>query len=475
MACKKKWERDFCQKNLNRSYFNGDYKDHRKNLLFETEKARLPETMPAVEAYKSVRGLEIEKKKQKEEIQRLRTQYHEAQRKYNATCSTLNHAKRGESASKEKDESRKFIKKCPSDDCEGFLSTAWKCAVCNIWACPDCMEIKGYEKDAEHTCDPNILASAKLIKTDTKPCPSCSVRIFKISGCDQMWCTSCKVAFSWRTGKRINGVIHNPHFYEYARNNGGAVNNPGAVACGGIPTYYSMRDIIRGACNSREFIEAFLPIVHQAYRLATVEGAAAPRGAPHSLCSAFIMKMHRGANHFQYTILDSMRQTLQRNRDNKDLRIKFIVGEITENKMKSTLISRDTKYAKLQSLLHINELMGAVYTEVLITIYNALRDFNNNKSVGASWAAPAARETVNIINENIKKLNRVRIYCNKELLKVSIIYGQSVQIIDNAYNTHSMDKKKSNYYLKNGKCDFMVQLDNSLRPVVINNQIQFVS
>ena len=187
--------------------------------------------------------------------------------------------------------------------------------------------------------------------------------------------------------------------------------------------------------------------------------------------------MHRGANHFQYTILDSMRQTLQRNRDNKDLRIKFIVGEITENKMKSTLISRDTKYAKLQSLLHINELMGAVYTEVLITIYNALRDFNNNKSVGASWAAAAAaaRETVNIINENIKKLNRVRIYSNKELLKVSIIYGQSVQIIDNAYNTHSMDKKKSNYYLKNGKCDFMVQLDNSLRPVVINNQIQFVS
>ena len=94
---------------LENTYFNGDYKDHRKNLLFETEKARLPETMPAVEAYKSVRGLEIEKKKQKEEIQRLRTQYHEAQRKYNATCSTLNHAKRGESASKEKDESRKFI------------------------------------------------------------------------------------------------------------------------------------------------------------------------------------------------------------------------------------------------------------------------------------------------------------------------------------------------------------------------------
>ena len=58
MQCRKKWERDFCQKNLNKSYFNGEYKEHRKGLLFDTEKARMPDTMPAVEVYKSIKILD---------------------------------------------------------------------------------------------------------------------------------------------------------------------------------------------------------------------------------------------------------------------------------------------------------------------------------------------------------------------------------------------------------------------------------
>ena len=53
---------------------------------------------------------------------------------------------------------------------------------------------------------------------DTKKCPTCYSLIHKIDGCDQMWCTQCKTAFSWNTLK-IENKVHNPHFYEYLRAN----------------------------------------------------------------------------------------------------------------------------------------------------------------------------------------------------------------------------------------------------------------
>ena len=34
--------------------------------------------------------------------------------------------------------------------CRGFLSTAWKCGLCENWTCPHCFELKGLQKD-----DPN--------------------------------------------------------------------------------------------------------------------------------------------------------------------------------------------------------------------------------------------------------------------------------------------------------------------------------
>ena len=49
MGCNKPWDRKFLQESLTKSYFNGMWKDHRKGMLFETEKARFPDTMPKVE------------------------------------------------------------------------------------------------------------------------------------------------------------------------------------------------------------------------------------------------------------------------------------------------------------------------------------------------------------------------------------------------------------------------------------------
>ena len=79
-----------------------------------------------------------------------------------------------------------------------------------------------------------------------------------------MWCTGCHVAFSWRTGLRVNGPIHNPHFYQFQRQGGGAViQNPGAQICGGLPTYYQLRDRVNCIQRDSESFKNTIRIVDE--------------------------------------------------------------------------------------------------------------------------------------------------------------------------------------------------------------------
>ena len=110
-------------------------------------------------------------------------------------------------------EKKKFIRPCKTEDCRGFLSSGYKCEICETFTCPKCLDVLGPDKNVEHTCKESDVKSAELIRKETKPCPSCGFRISKISGCPQMWCTECHTAFNWKTGFKETGTVHNPHFY----------------------------------------------------------------------------------------------------------------------------------------------------------------------------------------------------------------------------------------------------------------------
>jgi len=215
-------------KHFEKNYISKEYRDYRENILYEKELGFLPATQPLVEKQIKIETIETE-------ISSLETEKYEMMRKFNAKI-RIKQRDINELKSKTT-EKRRYVRKCPNNDCHGFLSTQLKCELCSSWVCSHCREIKGNQQDSPHTCDPQILESIQFLNNDTKPCPSCSALIYKIEGCSQMFCTECHVAFNWNTLRIETGIIHNPHYFEWQRNrrNNDANDierNPNDILCG---------------------------------------------------------------------------------------------------------------------------------------------------------------------------------------------------------------------------------------------------
>jgi hypothetical protein len=84
---------------------------------------------------------------------------------------------------KKEEEKKKFVRRCTRDGCQGFLSTAWKCGLCEWYSCSKCFAVKGQAHDVAHECKKEDVETAELIKKDCKPCPKCGEFIEKSSGC----------------------------------------------------------------------------------------------------------------------------------------------------------------------------------------------------------------------------------------------------------------------------------------------------
>ena len=193
---------------------------------------------------------------------------------------------------------RQFIAACPSD-CRGFLSTAYKCGTCQKHFCPDCRE----PKTDGHTCNADLVATIAAIVKDSRPCPACGMAISKVSGCDQMYCTSCDTAFSYQTGAVIKGVIHNPHYFERMQALHGAVpRQPGDQVCGGWPGFHTLPYTVRHS----------------------------------DLATGF----YQSARHIEQVTLNDLPVA---ELDNTDLRVRYLLKEIDDADFKQTVQQRDRK------------------------------------------------------------------------------------------------------------------------------------
>ena len=226
-----------------------------------------------------------------------------------------------------------FVRKCPIEDCKGFLGSDWKCELCNVKICSKCNERDAGE---EHECDPNNVETVKLLAKDTKPCPSCGTMIFKISGCSQMWCPDCHTAFDWRSGVIETGIIHNPHFYEFQRKTGGghANRNHGDIPCGGAPTVGELVNFFHP--NRRNFNPRGY------YRYTPID--------PSSETETHLMNIHRSMAHCQMFEMPQYRDVAV---NNADLRVEYLMDNLAEEEWRKRLQQREKAQHKNRDISNL--------------------------------------------------------------------------------------------------------------------------
>ena len=263
MSCHIPWSREYLDTIFSKAFRTNEYKKHREDVLLDREKSLLPATIPFLKHVlrkRAIRDLEASKNTLKGQIREIDIQMYtkKENRELETSKGVLNEQMRVIEQKIYKNERRifnaeekkrkVFMKACAVQDCRGFLSSQWKCGICSTKVCHLCHEIKADEK--KHECDPNNVETAKLLAKDTKPCPKCASGIFKVSGCDLMFCTICHVSFSWTSGKEVDPVNnHNPHYIDYTRrtNNGCVPRTPGDIpmTCGGIPSIRQLDTFVK--------------------------------------------------------------------------------------------------------------------------------------------------------------------------------------------------------------------------------------
>lgn len=368
MNCKREWSRKILANKFPKTFIDKDLKTHREKILFEQERAMLPATQPYVEQA-------IKRDKMKKELAQKRKLLQ--QLKYDIAELEYELSKKVKI-----DNKRQFVRKCPQGDCRGFLSSQWKCGMCDIWACPDCHEIKGMTKDAPHTCKPENIETAKLLAKDTKPCPSCASLIFKTSGCPQMWCIQCHTAFDWRTGQIETGVIHNPEYFRWMREQGNQERNPLDIQCG------------------REIDNNFVRVLSTQTK------------------DKVLLNACRSVIHIRTQEVPRFR--VDRVNTNQDLRIKYLRGYIDDKKFKMELQKRDKANVKKHEISGVLGMYMSCATDVLYRFVETSRSKN-------------VRYLRSIVQQQKNELETLKNVTNGFLKDISKVYNCKSYSFDNNF------------------------------------------
>ena len=390
MACNKIWSREFVMEKFDTKWVKNTFLPHIGALIMEQEKMLLPDTQKEAQLVLQIHRLQDNLKKipnnQKlerkyknqpeelktilEEKKNLRSEITKLQLQTITYCPDAHEHDEAQSQQKQT-KKPVYILKCPEGNCRGFIEDkTFKCGICETHVCDKCHVIvpapgqagpshaKMHAAHAAHACTHKCkkedILSAQAILNETKPCPKCMSPIWKVSGCDQMFCTQCHTSFSWLTGKIENNIFHNPHFYEWLAEAGNNMNNPNMlqreeIACGELPHpqiyLYKVQQLIR---NSR-------------YK---------------NNDNYVLTEIYRLINHINHILPNYANDRIK---TNFDLRVQFLTNVIDEETWCMKLMNREKKRQKTRAIRELLELSAVILTDMVRQImYMQLDDSTQN-------------------------------------------------------------------------------------------------
>jgi hypothetical protein len=440
MNCKKPFDDEFMFKNLNKSYCKTEYKEHRRKILFDVEVSKIPETIPAVENFIKIEEYRAINDEIRAEISKLSTDIRRLYVDIDRNVQTIYTLKEATP----KKERRDFIMPCTNEDCRGFLSIGYKCEICKNYTCSHCLELIGVDKQMHHECNPDCIKNAEAIKRDTRPCPSCGTRIYKISGCNQIWCVECHVAFNWDTGKIDKGIIHNPHYYEWQKKNGDNVQVARAPqGCIAGPTWWEVTRKLSLSINKYEDYT-------KRYNNMNIENM------NRYVCDMNryiknLTRLNRTVEHITNVILPEMRTKIQKLDNHEENRILYILKRITAEEFTTSIYRNTCSKKKLMETFHIYDIISTVGGDFFRTICSKETPIHSsssiiceNNDITRAQTFINGDEKVVLCNTYLKEkdteIEGFLKYCNGEFQRVSALYNERVmEIITTTTNKNKYD------------------------------------
>ena len=395
MFCEKKLTHMFVRENTSIKWGNTDYITKRSEILLQQQKNMLPET----QKYAMV---ELDKRKRAEKSIEISNQINELYVKISQLNNERYKLYRESLEIKEETITRR---KCYNSDCKGFLNKEWFCGLCEKNTCQYC----GEGKFEDHVCNEDIKMSFKLINSDSRPCPKCGIMIYKIVGCNQMFCTQCHCMFDYRSGREEKGLFHNPHYYDAIAD--GTLNvNENTNRCGEIWIHSLVAKLKR-------FI-----IVNNIDK---------------SIEDKFL-----GFNDLLILTYHIQDITIQRYLNTEDdefkyMRVKYILNETTDEEFLKMIASKEKKREKNEEITYILELFRDVSRDILFNVYDVLKKLkdNNNYRIYNVVINNKTIDPVEFFETCLYEVNSITKFCNQKFKSISKQFKNVAPYIDENWKT----------------------------------------